>query len=592
VAALSKTDQPAKVRAWRAPWFRQSFSVKINFILGLGLAILIAVAVLAQRSVDEVVETGRTESEILEDVGKLQVFLGNLRRAEAAQREYLITGNANDIPAYRSARARVDEGLKDLQSLVVDPDQRGRLRELADVVDERLARLDHVMEVRRTKGAAAAAAMVGNPRTLELNLKIEAIDRQFGEHAFRSLHLRRADTATNADFGSYLIFWGAAFAACLLLWAMVIIQRHQSARRAAERAVRASEKQLRLITDAVPALIGYVDGGGRLQFHNLAFEQLFNRSAAELRGRALRELLGEGQYAAIEPHIAEVLQGNATDFKFPLVKTGGEKVELSAQLVPRRNEKGEITGYYALITDITALTEVERLKSEFIATVSHELRTPLTSIWGSLGLLAGGAAGNLHETARELVTIATQSCERLVRLVNDVLDSEKMESGKMQFAYEVLELGGVIERSLRETEGFASAQGVRLQFDARAREIKVRADRDRLVQVVTNLLSNASKFSPPGGAVEVAMEQRGAVARVSVSDRGPGVPAESRAHLFDRFYQVDSTNTRSRGGTGLGLSICKGIVERLGGAMAFASREGGGSIFYFELPVWFEGQVA
>ena len=110
--------------------------------------------------------------------------------------------------------------------------------------------------------------------------------------------------------------------------------------------------------------------------------------------------------------------------------------------------------------------------------------------------------------------------------------------------------------------------------------------------MVTNLLSNASKFSPAGGTVQVAMEQRGAVARVSVSDRGPGVPVESRVRLFDRFSQVDSTNTRSRGGTGLGLSICRSIVERLGGIIAYSPREGGGSTFYFELPVWFEGQAA
>ena len=135
-----------------------------------------------------------------------------------------------------------------------------------------------------------------------------------------------------------------------------------------------------------------------------------------------------------------------------------------------------------MITDITALTEVERLKSEFIATVSHELRTPLTSISGSLGLLAGGAVGTLTGMAGELVSIATQSCERLVRLVNDVLDVEKMESGKMQFADEVFELGGVIERSLEETEGFASAHAVRMQFEPHARLIRVRADRDRLVR--------------------------------------------------------------------------------------------------------------
>jgi PAS domain S-box-containing protein len=575
-------------RAWRATWITRSFTVKINFLLGLGLAILISVAVLAQRSIVDMVETDRLDNAVREQVGMVQAFLANLRRAEAAQRKYLITSSTGDISAYRSARAQVDKDLEVLRGLDVDPEHRRRLRDLVEVTAERVARLDQVIEVRRTQGTAAATAMVRSPLSVELNERIQSDVGQFEEYALRSMRLQREEMTAGAENVSFLILWSAALAGVLLLWAMVAIHRHQSARYAAERAVRASEMQLRLITNAVPALIGYVDADGRLQFHNQAFEQWFGLSAAELQGRPLRELLGSETYRSIEPYVDRVLHGSATDFKFALARKGGEPMDVSAQLVPRREETGAVGGYYALATDITALTEVQRLKSQFVATVSHELRTPLTSISGSLGLLQGGVVGALPEAAGELVTIAKESCERLVRLVNDILDSEKMESGKMQFASDVFDLAGVIERSLKETEGFASAHVVQLRFERQPGAVAVRADRDRLVQVVTNLLSNACKFSPSGGTVEVAMQRSGAAARVSVCDRGPGVPGEFRARLFERFSQVDSSNLRRQGGTGLGLSICKGIIERLGGTMGYAPRDGGGSVFYFELPVWRE----
>ena len=155
--------------------------------------------------------------------------------------------------------------------------------------------------------------------------------------------------------------------------------------------------------------------------HNHTFERWFRHPVDNLFSTTLRELFGEESFRTMEPHIATVLQGKAVDFNFTYESPDEGKKDLSAQLVPRREESGAVSGFYALVTDITALTEVERMKSEFVATVSHELRTPLTSIRGSLGLLAGGVTGVLPEKARTLVGIATQNCERLVRLINDIL---------------------------------------------------------------------------------------------------------------------------------------------------------------------------
>jgi PAS domain S-box-containing protein len=577
------TDEaPAPLRPGR---LQPTFGAKINVILGLGLAVLLAVGVFSHRSIGELVQTGRDEADTLAEVGQLEVLLGSMRNAVALQRSYLLTRRQADLSAYREARGRVGKELEALRSRLKDADQLRQMRALGAAVAARLQRLDAVIEAGARLGPAATAEMLKSPAGADLDERIGSIAQEFRREELQALRWRKASTEYSAGVSSYLVGWGTAFACVLLVWAMVSIHRNQAGRLAAERAVKASAAQLRLITDSVPALIGYADRQGRLLFHNRGFEKWFGRAEQSLRGSTLRELFGEEAFRPIEPRVAAVLGGSAVDFNFSFRTPAGEAKDLSAQLAPRRENSGEVSGYYILVTDITALTEVERLKSEFVTTVSHELRTPLTSIRGSLGLIAGGVTGVLPDKARELLAIAMQNCERLVRLVNDILDSERMMSGKMQFNMERFELAQVIERSMRETEGFAHARGVQLRFSGPGGTAVVRADRDRLVQVVTNLLSNACKFSPPGGEVDLEMETLGASVRVSVSDRGPGLPSGSEKQLFGRFVQFDSTDVRRVGGSGLGLNICKGIIERLEGRIGFTPRPGGGSIFFFELPL-------
>ncbi len=562
-----------------------SFGVKINFILGLGLAILVGVGSLAYRSIETLVDTSRYEGTSLVEVGRLEGLIGALRRTESSQRKYLITGSAQDMSRYRAVRALVRFEETGLGSSGHDPTQQRRLKELQSAITLRLSSLDDVVDVRKAKGLAAAALVVSNGRAEELNLRIGMLADQFRAHEFRALRSRQAETALNAETTSFLVFWGIAFSMTLLVWAMVVIHRHQAGRQVAEQALRASEAQLRLITDAVPALIAYVDRNGNLQFHNRAFEDWFNRSASQLHQQSLRTLMGQEAYALIASQVETVLAGEAVSFDFSLAAVRGKTLDLSAQFVPRRDERGAVQGYYALVTDITALKQVDRMKSEFVTTVSHELRTPLTSIRGSLGLIAGGVTGVLSDKAKELVTIALQSCERLVRLINDILDSEKMLSGKMEFSLSLFNPVELIERSIRENESYAATHKVTVKLENQAASPCVHADPDRLVQVVTNLLSNACKFSPQGGVVEVLIERSASRVRVSVSDRGSGIPADLQGRLFERFAQLDSNDSRRRSGTGLGLSISKAIIERLGGSIAFSVREGGGSVFTFELPL-------
>ncbi len=246
----------------------------------------------------------------------------------------------------------------------------------------------------------------------------------------------------------------------------------------------------------------------------------------------------------------------------------------------------------AAIRDITVRKEeslrVERLKDEFVSTVSHELRTPLTSIAGSLALLIGNAAGPLPETAARLINIAHKNSQRLVRLINDILDIEKMESGQVTFDLKRVEVKSLVEQAIEANSAFAEGYNVRLRLSPAAASVNVRADPDRLMQVITNLLSNAVKFSPADEEVLVAIEVNRGTVCISVRDHGYGIPDDFKSHIFEKFAQADGTDKRKKGGTGLGLSIVKSIVDRLGGEVSFDEASGGGTVFRVDLPVWKE----
>jgi PAS domain S-box-containing protein len=261
------------------------------------------------------------------------------------------------------------------------------------------------------------------------------------------------------------------------------------------------------------------------------------------------------------------------------VQANGAIRWLSTTRASIRSQRGELIGLVGISRDITEAKRQEQMKDEFVATVSHELRTPLTSIAGALGLLAGGAVGALPEPALRLLKIAHANCQRLVRLVNDILDIQKIETGNMAFDLRPLEVRALVEQAIEANRGFADSYGVPVRLDDSAASGVVLADADRLTQVVTNLLSNAVKFSPRGAEVIVTIEIRDARVSISVRDHGPGIPDAYKHSIFEKFVQVDATNTRLIGGTGLGLNIVKQIVERLDGEIDFEVAPSGGTVF-------------
>ena len=291
--------------------------------------------------------------------------------------------------------------------------------------------------------------------------------------------------------------------------------------------------------------------------------------------------------------LAAIRRARAAAPGIPLVVlTGMDDEALAAQSLQEGAQdyliKGQIEtrGLLRALRYAGERKRLERLKDEFVSTVSHELRTPLTSITGSLGLLMGKAAGALSEPAASLLEIAHTNSERLVRLVNDILDIEKLDSGRVVFDFKRIEVRSLVEETVGSIMGFAEGHRVKIRIEVAPPVDEVRADADRLAQVISNLLSNAVKCSPPDNEVVVSIENGVDLVRISVRDHGPGISPEFKSRVFERFAQADATNARRNGGTGLGLSIVKEIVDRLAGEVGFGDAPGGGAIFHVELPIW------
>lgn len=354
------------------------------------------------------------------------------------------------------------------------------------------------------------------------------------------------------------------------------------------RELQRSELRQRIVVENMVEGLISIDERGLIQSFNPAAERLFGYTATEVAGRNISMLMPEPDASAHDGYMQAYQETGAARIIGRTREAEGKRRDGSTfpmDLAVNEMWFDDQRLYIGSVRDITERKHVDRMKNEFISTVSHELRTPLTSIRGSLGLLLGGAVGELPAKVVELLAIAGNNTERLLLLINDILDIQKIESGRMAFRFETVPLMPFLHQAVAEHASYGAQYGTSFVITRALEGAAVYVDKDRLMQVMGNLMSNAAKFSPPGGRVEIAVaRQHDGPLRISVSDYGPGIPEDFRDKLFTRFSQSDSSDTRQKGGTGLGLAITKAIVERLGGRIGVMSQTGLGSTFYFELP--------
>jgi PAS domain S-box-containing protein len=376
------------------------------------------------------------------------------------------------------------------------------------------------------------------------------------------------------------------------------IARDISDRKRAEDALEHLRRQHASILESVGEGVHGIDLNGKIIFENPAAVAMLGCDLRELIGKSAHALMhhtradgspypqGECQIYAtfhdgVTRHVSDEVFWRKDGSSFPVEYTS----------TPMRDQQGALSGAVVTFRDVTERKKIERMKSEFVSTVSHELRTPLTSIRGALSLLAGKHGTALSEKGRQLLDMAKRNSERLTLLINDILDLEKIESGGLAFEFKALDLAALAQQALAANEGYAHQHGVRLRLAEVPQGAFIQGDEHRLLQVFANLLSNAVKYSSRDGEVVVSAARHDNRYRISVRDRGRGIPAEFRIRMFQRFAQADSSDTREKGGTGLGLSVTKAIVERHGGIIDYVSETGTGTEFYFELPVWEEAST-
>ena len=346
-------------------------------------------------------------------------------------------------------------------------------------------------------------------------------------------------------------------------------------------ALKLSESRLRRLVNS--NLIGIMQGditGNILEANDILLNLLgVARDEMESSGLNWLKLTASDHHRTYTKALKELKKsGQAPPFEVLLINKKG--VQIPA-MVGFAKLEGSNTEWVGFVLDLTRQRESDRIKADFISMVSHELRTPLTSIHGSLGLLESGVCGDLPGNAKNLVQIAFRNSKRLGALVNDLLDMEKLASGKLMLNIERFDLIALTKLSIEANAPYAATLKVTFQIGAHPQQAWAVGDSNRLLQVFANLLSNAAKFSREGGCVEIRIVEQDVMFRVEVEDKGSGIPLEFRNRIFKKFAQADDGNTRRQGGTGLGLNITQSLVEKMGGEIGFDSEIGVGTVFWF-----------
>ena len=532
--------------------------------------------------------TGRSEARVhrsFETRLQLQHVFSLLQDSESSQRGYVISGSSEFLAPYQAARQSLKAEIESLANIITATrEQRRDLDKLRRLGSNLLEVHSSIIASRNGEGTGAAVKIVASRVGKAIMDQVRLVVRQMSAREVRALEASIATVHALTFRTQMLVAVIFSSLVIMLLCSAFLVWRYSTAREELLKMNRLTAARQQAVFDGSIDGIITLNPSGSIETVNKAAGRLFGFAADELNRRDISNLIeigGDGErpfldrlgasHGALTNGIVRELTAHSRDGgTFPV------DVAFGAMQLPSG------THVVLAIRDVTERRRVENLKNEFIATVSHELRTPLTSMVGSLTLLATDAPEGVPQDFLKLVQIARNNGQRLVRLVNDVLDVEKIESGKLKLELKNLELRDVAQKSIDEMGGLATTLGVRIILVAED-AISVRGDADRLVQVGTNLLSNACKYSPRGGTVTVSVRKVGSSARLSITDTGQGIPLEFRPSIFSKFAQAESD--RSKSGTGLGLLIAKEISELHGGRLWFESEPGNGAVFHLDLPL-------
>lgn len=515
-----------------------------------------------------------------------------LKDAETGQRGYLLTFDESYLEPYNHTSDSVEEAFRNLTQLTSDnPQQLSKIKQLSTASSKKLSELKRTIELGRTQGFDAAVAVVksnqGKNAMDEIREIIGDMIKIENDHLMDRTVKLEQDTA----LVSIVSLFFSSFAIMALVVLAFLLQRFLRARQQAETETEKQKSFLQLVLDTMSDGLVVADLQGNFILTNPAAQQLVGKLGdsppSEWASKFGLFKSEEGDlYPSGELPLARALRGESSEDVEIFVRNAqnpnGRWISVNGRTLGHGTDN--MTGGLVVMRDISDRKGAERRVSEFYSTVSHELRTPLTSIRGSLGLIEGGLAGSISDKGLKLIKIARSESDRLIRLINDILDLRKIEAGKLELKRTAINCQALIRQAIEAIRGMSESSGVQVspRFNTNG---QVECDHDRIIQVLTNLISNAIKFSSTGGEVVVDLDATldGAM-RFSVIDKGAGIPADQMHKLFGKFQQLDQSDTRKKEGTGLGLAITKAIVEEHGGRLGVESEVGRGSIFWFELP--------
>lgn len=524
---------------------------------------------------------------------ELAMAMSDMKDVESGHLGFLLTGQPSYLEHYDRGLKSIHSRMHSLLELTSDNfKQRRSLRSTARIIDDKASALSKTIELRRTAGFAAALVVAqtdrGNRLMNELRAQFRSMEKE------ETLLLQQGVDALNDETDSFLrALLAFAAAVSLLLCAFgYFMRRYLNESIVAQRAVAEQKVLFSSVLNSLSDAVMVADASGKLVVVNPAAERLTgikdHSATQEQWGQAYGCYTADGvtPYTPDQLPLVRAMRGESiSDEEMYLSNPQMPKpIWISLSGAPLNNDAGISGAGVVVFRDVTMRKAAERRISEFVSTVSHELRTPLTSIKGALRIIEGGLAGELSARASSLIKIASVETERLIRLVNDILDLRKIEEGELELKIVEVEVRSLVTRAIQAVHGMASDQGILLEEDVLTQSV-ISCDEDRILQVIVNLLSNAIKFSPAGGTVKISADNLPCTVRLSVSDHGSGIADVDLPKLFGRFQQIDSSDSRQQGGSGLGLAISKAIVEQHHGAIGVESQLGQGSTFWFELPI-------